>query len=95
MTPIDKLRYLAAQICILAIRIYQRFISRYLPPRCRFYPSCSRYAAEAIRKHGAVKGIVMGTWRILRCNPFSRGGVDYVPDRFELPRVIVFSKSGK
>ncbi|MBP1587884.1 MAG: membrane protein insertion efficiency factor YidD [Clostridia bacterium] len=60
------------------IRFYQRFISPMKAPCCRFYPSCSQYAAEAIRKHGAVKGSGMAAWRILRCNPFGKSGYDPV-----------------
>jgi len=53
-----------------------------LPRRCKYYPTCSAYAIEAIEKHGALKGIVLAAYRILRCNPFSKGGVDFVPDSF-------------
>jgi putative membrane protein insertion efficiency factor len=61
-----------------AIRAYQRFVSPFLPPSCRFSPSCSRYTLLAVQKHGVVKGGIMGAWRILRCNPFSKGGFDPV-----------------
>jgi uncharacterized protein len=62
------------------IRIYQLTISRLLPPNtCRFYPTCSRYGFEAIRRHGAIKGSLMAAWRVLRCNPFNAGGYDPVP----------------
>lgn len=64
---------------IAVISLYQRFVSPLFPPSCRFTPSCSKYTAEAIRKHGAVKGTLLGAWRILRCNPFCRGGHDPVP----------------
>ncbi len=60
------------------IRFYQRFVSPALPPTCRFYPSCSQYAYEAIRKYGIIKGTRLAVWRILRCNPFGRGGYDPV-----------------
>lgn len=63
------------------IRFYQRFISPALGPRCRYSPTCSSYAAEAIEVHGPIKGVLLGAWRILRCNPWSRGGVDHVPDK--------------
>lgn len=63
------------------IRLYQRFISPALGPRCRYSPTCSAYALEAIEVHGPIKGLLLGTWRILRCNPWSRGGVDHVPDK--------------
>ena len=62
--------------CIAIIRVYQKTLSPMLGPLCRFEPSCSRYTVEALRKYGFVKGIAKGTWRILRCNPFNRGGFD-------------------
>ena len=52
--------------------------------KCPYYPSCSQYGLEAIQKYGAVKGSMLAAWRILRCNPFSLGGVDHVPDEFYL-----------
>ncbi len=66
------------------IILYKKYISPCMPPRCRYYPSCSAYALEAVKKHGIIKGTVLGAWRIIRCNPFSRGGVDHVPDKFDL-----------
>jgi hypothetical protein len=62
----------------LLIRAYQKLLSPLMGPRCRFHPSCSAYMAEAIRKRGVVIGLLKGTWRILRCNPLSRGGYDPV-----------------
>jgi uncharacterized protein len=65
---------------LASIRLYQKTVSRTLPPgTCRFYPSCSHYGYQAIYKYGAVKGSLMAGWRILRCNPFNRGGFDPVP----------------
>ena len=66
------------KIIIFFIRIYKRFISPILPDSCRFYPSCSQYAIEAIEKYGALKGGMITTYRILRCNPFNKGGYDPV-----------------
>ncbi|MFE9422435.1 membrane protein insertion efficiency factor YidD [Kitasatospora sp. NPDC006697] len=63
------------------IRVYQWTISPLLGQVCRYYPSCSHYGYEAVRVHGAVKGSVLTAWRILRCNPWSPGGVDHVPPR--------------
>lgn len=60
---------------------YQRYISPALGPRCRYAPSCSTYALQAIRVHGPIKGIILAAWRLLRCNPWSHGGVDHVPER--------------
>lgn len=63
------------------IRFYRRYISPYLPPMCRYYPTCSCYAIEAIETHGALKGGLLAAWRILRCNPLSVGGYDPVPPK--------------
>jgi putative membrane protein insertion efficiency factor len=60
---------------------YRQVLSPLLGPRCRFHPSCSTYALEAVRVHGAAKGTVLATWRVCRCNPWNAGGVDLVPDR--------------
>ncbi len=61
------------------IRLYQKHISPGLPGCCKYLPTCSQYAFEAIEKHGLLKGGALALWRILRCNPFSRGGYDPVP----------------
>jgi putative membrane protein insertion efficiency factor len=61
------------------IRGYQKFISPILPPSCRFEPSCSHYGYEAINKHGIIKGGYLTIWRLLRCNPWGKGGHDPVP----------------
>lgn len=63
------------------IRLYQLTISKMLGPVCRYYPSCSHYGYEAIEVHGSLKGTILTAWRILRCNPWSAGGVDPVPPR--------------
>lgn len=65
--------------CMAAIRFYQREISPLCPPRCRYIPTCSEYALEAVEKYGAVKGTFLATKRILRCNSFHKGGYDPVP----------------
>lgn len=64
---------------IIVIRAYQLMLSPLLPPSCRFHPSCSAYGLESIRVHGGVKGVILGAWRVLRCNPWNDGGVDPVP----------------
>lgn len=69
------------KILIAFVRVYQYTISPLLGPRCRYYPSCSNYAVEALREHGALRGLGLATWRLLRCNPFSNGGYDPVPPR--------------
>ena len=61
-----------------AIRLYRATLSGWLGGQCRFYPSCSHYAEDAIRLRGAVRGTLLATWRILRCNPFGQGGVEHV-----------------
>jgi len=66
------------RLLTLALKLYKSAISPLLGPRCRFHPSCSEYFVEAIRKKGVLRGALMGIWRILRCNPFCRGGYDPV-----------------
>lgn len=63
------------------IKLYRVTLSGWLGGQCRFYPSCSRYAEEAVRVHGAIKGSALALWRIARCGPFTAGGVDHVPPR--------------
>ncbi len=67
-------------LCVFFIRLYQKFISPLIGPHCRFTPTCSQYAVEAFLKHGFWKGSLLTIWRILRCNPFGKGGYDPVPD---------------
>lgn len=66
---------------VALISMYRATLSGWLGGQCRFYPSCSRYAEQAIRVHGAVKGSAMAIWRIARCGPFTDGGVDHVPPK--------------
>jgi uncharacterized protein len=66
---------------IALIRLYQKVLSPLLGPRCRYYPSCSEYAVQAIRRYGILRGLVLAVWRLMRCNPFSHGGVDLVEDQ--------------
>ena len=70
-----------SKMLIALIRVYQFAISPLLGQRCRYYPSCSSYAVEALREHGALRGMGLASWRLLRCNPFSNGGYDPVPPR--------------
>jgi hypothetical protein len=70
-----------SKILIAFIRVYQYTMSPLLGARCRYYPSCSSYAVGALREHGALRGLGLATWRLLRCNPFSNGGYDPVPPR--------------
>jgi putative membrane protein insertion efficiency factor len=67
-------------LLIGCIKAYRVGLSNWFGGQCRFYPSCSRYAEEAIKVHGAIRGSSMALWRVLRCNPFGAGGLDPVPD---------------
>lgn len=75
------------KIFIALIKYYQKAISPRFPKACRFSPSCSCYGIEAIKTHGAIKGGLLTVWRILRCNPFCKGGYDPVP-----PKKIEYKK---
>ncbi len=75
------------KIIILIIKLI-RLLSNLFPPSCRFYPTCGHYAEEAIKKYGIFKGIILSSWRVLRCNPFSRGGINF-PEEDEK---IIFGK---
>jgi putative membrane protein insertion efficiency factor len=68
-------------ILVAPIRLYQRAISPALPARCKYHPSCSHYAVDAVRRYGVLRGVVLAGWRLLRCNPWSHGGVDFVEDQ--------------
>ena len=65
---------------IALIRMYRAMLSGWLGGQCRYYPTCSHYAEDAIRQHGVMKGTTLAAWRILRCNPFGRGGIDNIRD---------------
>jgi putative membrane protein insertion efficiency factor len=66
------------EIAIAPIRVYQRVISPLLPRRCKYHPTCSAYAVDAVREFGILRGLVLAGWRLLRCNPWSHGGYDPV-----------------
>jgi putative membrane protein insertion efficiency factor len=68
-----------ASLLAFPIRLYKRWLSPLLPPACRFHPTCSVYALEALQKHGAFRGLRLTVWRLLRCQPFHPGGFDPVP----------------
>ena len=79
-------------VFVVPIRVYQRLLSPLLGPRCKYYPSCSEYAAQAVQRYGILRGLVLAGWRLLRCNPWSLGGVDRVEDqRLFRPRPTVTS----
>jgi putative membrane protein insertion efficiency factor len=69
-----------ARFLIAVLRGYKRFVSPVLPPACRFSPTCSEYAVEAIEKHGPFDGVRLAVWRIVRCAPWHPGGFDPVPE---------------
>ncbi|MBV8954747.1 MAG: membrane protein insertion efficiency factor YidD [Solirubrobacterales bacterium] len=71
----------ARTVAILPIRLYQRLLAPAFGERCKYYPSCSEYAAQAISRFGILRGLVLAGWRLLRCNPWSHGGVDLVEDQ--------------
>jgi len=73
------MRRLIQRLVIDVIRLYQWTFSRLLPPTCRYHPSCSEYTAQAVQIHGVVKGLWLGSRRVLRCHPFATGGYDPVP----------------
>jgi hypothetical protein len=76
---VKLLSHFLAWLLVLPIKFYQTCISPYTPPSCRFTPTCSQYAKEAIIKHGPIKGLGLAIWRILRCNPWGGSGYDPVP----------------
>jgi len=78
----ELIKKVISGIFVVIVRFYQIFISPLFPQTCRFYPTCSHYTIEALKKHGPVKGIYLGGKRILKCNPFHPGGVDPVPESF-------------
>jgi putative membrane protein insertion efficiency factor len=72
---------LAGRIALAPIRLYRRWVSPALPRRCKYEPTCSAYAEQAVRRYGILRGLVLAGWRLLRCNPFSHGGFDPVEDQ--------------
>ena len=90
---LDRLLYKTMQwLLIFPIKVYQITLSPLIGRQCRHYPTCSHYAIEAIERHGPVYGFWLAFWRIMRCNPFFRGGVDPVPP---VPRAATEKESGK
>jgi putative membrane protein insertion efficiency factor len=76
-----RLRKVAAFPFLLPVFAYRKLISPFLAPRCRYYPSCSAYAVDALKTYGPVRGSILAAWRVVRCNPFSDGGFDHVEDQ--------------
>jgi uncharacterized protein len=79
-TPTTAAR-IARSVVVAPVLAYQRILSPVLPRRCKYEPTCSRYAVDAVREYGILKGLVLGVWRLLRCNPWSYGGYDPVEDQ--------------
>ncbi len=75
-SPLTTLAAATRELLLLPVHIYRRVISPALPNRCKYYPSCSTYAVQAVRELGVVRGSIVAGWRLLRCNPFSHGGYD-------------------
>jgi putative membrane protein insertion efficiency factor len=69
------------RLLVLLVRGYQLAVSPLLGDRCKYHPTCSQYAVDALREHGAARGLVLASWRLLRCNPWSAGGVDHARDQ--------------
>jgi uncharacterized protein len=76
-----RLSDLLAALVLLPIRAYRRFVSPAIPARCKYYPTCSTYAVEAVRELGPVRGAIVAAWRLARCNPWSNGGYDPLSER--------------
>ena len=74
------------RLFLALISFYRRRISPLTPPKCKYYPTCSSYAYTAIERFGALKGSALAVWRLLRCNPWSMGGIDHVPEKFTFKR---------
>jgi putative membrane protein insertion efficiency factor len=68
-------------VAALPVHAYRLLVSPFLGPRCKYHPTCSRYALDALREHGVARGLVLAGWRIFRCNPWSHGGVDHPRDQ--------------
>jgi uncharacterized protein len=81
MRALEFVWLLPRNLCVLILRAYRAVISPLYGDVCRYYPSCSAYALGAIQQHGVVKGVALGTWRIARCHPWAKGGIDDVPER--------------
>ena len=69
------------ELFLLPLHAYRAIIAPNLAPRCKYYPSCSAYAVEAVRELGVIRGSILAAWRVMRCNPFSHGGVDELAER--------------
>ena len=77
----SRVKWAARELFLLPLLVYRKLISPALPPRCKYYPSCSTYAVQAVRELGVIRGTIVAAWRLVRCNPWSLGGVDELADR--------------
>lgn len=83
------------KVLIFFLKVYKNGISPYLPRACRFTPTCSEYAMEALSKHGLIKGTLLASYRVIRCNPFCKGGYDPVPEKFTFKRQNYIDEASK
>ena len=81
LSALKRLSKYLRELFLLPLHAYRKLISPALPPRCRYYPSCSAYAVQAVRELGVIRGSIVAAWRVVRCNPWSIGGVDELADR--------------
>lgn len=79
--PPSLLARVLREVLLAPLHVYRRLISPALPDRCKYYPTCSTYAVQAVRELGPLRGAVVAAWRLARCNPWSHGGVDELADR--------------
>jgi putative membrane protein insertion efficiency factor len=77
----SRLREVASLPLLVPVWLYRKLVSPFIAPRCRYYPSCSTYAVDALRTYGPFRGGILAAWRVVRCNPFSDGGFDYIDDQ--------------
>jgi putative membrane protein insertion efficiency factor len=77
----ERLRAVVTAVWLAPVHAYRRFVSPALPPRCKYHPSCSQYAVDAVRELGVLRGSIVAAWRLARCNPWSNGGVDPIEAR--------------
>jgi putative membrane protein insertion efficiency factor len=80
-STLKRLTKYLRELFLLPLHAYRKLISPALPPRCKYYPSCSAYAVQAVRELGVIRGSIVAAWRVVRCNPWSLGGVDELADR--------------
>lgn len=80
----NRLNKLLCFVFLIPVHVYRKLISPLVPPRCKYYPTCSSYAVQAVMRYGVFRGGWLAVWRLLRCNPWSFGGFDPVPKKFDI-----------